>query len=87
MEAGSGSIFGGIRIMIVLPAWLWIGSRLKASLWLLNRLATWTGLAYLWKRRPSSQGRSFWVRATIINLLSLGGLILLFYVLRRFSIQ
>ena len=51
------------------PAWLWLGSRLKLSLWLGNRIATWTGLYYFWKRFRAR--RDFWVWCLVINLVSL----------------
>lgn len=63
---------------MVWPHWLWIGTPLKFSLWLLNRLATWTGLLYVWRRRRSK--RLFWVWLILINAVSLGALLL---VLRR----
>ena len=62
------------------PSWLWIGTPLKFFLWAANRLATGTGLLYLWKR--SQVKRRFWMWMILINLVSLGGLILLFFWLR-----
>ncbi|MBI3319959.1 MAG: hypothetical protein HYZ89_05180 [Candidatus Omnitrophica bacterium] len=52
---------------------LLLGSPLKLMLWAGNRLATWTGLLYLWRRvakRPQ-RWRVFLVWALWINLLSL----------------
>ena len=63
--------------MIVWPAWLWIGTRLKFGLWLFNRLGTWTGSFFFWKRFRSR--RRIWVWLMLINFLSLGALGLLFY--------
>ena len=58
------------------PAWLWIGTPLKAGLWFGNRVFTWTGLLYFWKRFRSR--RLFWLWVTLINAASLGSLGLLF---------
>ena len=62
---------------MVWPAWLWIGTRLKFSLWLTNRIATWTGIAYFWKRFRSQ--RFFWWWLVLMNVVSFGGLCLLFF--------
>ena len=69
---------------MVWPSWLWIGTRLKLSLWLANRLATWTGLVYLWRRLRSR--RLFWLWVIIVNLISLGALAFLFLWLHRLSL-
>ena len=53
----------------------WLGSPLKAMLWLGNRLATWTGLFFLWKRFRES--RFVWVWLFLINAVSIGGLVML----------
>ena len=66
---------------MVWPSWLWIGTPVKFSLWLLNRLATWTGLFYLWRRFRSQ--RLFWVWFAVINVASLSGLAILFFWLRK----
>ncbi|PIQ83548.1 MAG: hypothetical protein COV75_06930 [Candidatus Omnitrophica bacterium CG11_big_fil_rev_8_21_14_0_20_63_9] len=60
--------------------WLWIGTPLKFSLWLANRIATWTGLFLFWKRFRSKQGIWWWIMA--LNTLSLGALGLLFFWLK-----
>ncbi len=65
---------------MVWPAWLWVGTRLKFSLWLANRLATWTGLVYLWRRLRSR--RWFWLWVALANLVSLGVLVAVFFWLR-----
>ncbi len=65
---------------MVWPSWLWVGTSLKPCLWLVNRLATWTGVRYFWKRQRSR--RSFWVWVILINVVSLAGLGLLFCWLR-----
>ncbi len=62
---------------MVWPSWLWIGTRLKFLLWLVNRLLTWTGLLYVWRRFRSH--RWFWLWFTVINVVSLAGLGLLFF--------
>ena len=67
--------------MIVWPSWLWIGSPLKMGLWLVNRLATWTGMFYVWKRFRSTP--RFWVWFALINVMSLGAMGLLFFWLHR----
>ena len=59
------------------PSWLWFGTPLKFWLWLVNRLATWTGVFYAWRRFRTQRG--FWVWATLANLISWGGLALLFF--------
>ena len=63
--------------MIIWPAWLGIGTPLKFSLWLVNRLATWTGLRYLWKRVRSRRWAWLWIVA--VNGASLGFLMLVFF--------
>ena len=60
------------------PSWLWITTPVKFSIWLCNRIATWCGQFYLWKRIRSK--RVFWV--VLINLCSLGILVLVFFWLR-----
>ncbi len=62
-------------------SWLWISSPLKFSLWVVNRVATWTGVFYLWKRFRST--RHFWAWITLINVVSLCGLGLVFFWLHR----
>lgn len=59
------------------PSWLWVGTPLNFSLWWLNRLATWTGMLYLWKRFRSTQ--NVWVWLLLVNAVSLGGLCLVFF--------
>ena len=68
---------------MVWPAWLSITTPLKFSLWLLNRLATWTGVFYFWKRFRAQRG--FWIWITLINVVSLSALVLLFFWLYRRS--
>ena len=63
------------------PAWLSLGTPVKVWLWLGNRFLTWTGLYLLWQRWRAR--RFFWVWLTLINLVSLGGLLLLCLWLRR----
>ena len=67
------------------PAWLWIGTPVKFSLWLANRLATWTGVAYLWRRFRSQRG--VWMWLALLNVVSLGGLCLLFFWLHTRSVR
>ena len=62
---------------MVWPSWLWIGTPLKFSLWALNRIATWTGIAVLWKRLRRQ--RLFWLWLVLINTASLGVLGLMFF--------
>ena len=62
---------------MVWPSWLWIGTRLKFVLWLTNRLATWTGITYFWKRFRSQ--RFFWWWVVLMNAVSFGGLCLVFF--------
>lgn len=67
------------------PAWLWIGTPLKFSLWLINRIATWTGVFYLWRRWRSR--RHVWWWMIVVNTLSLGALGLLFFWLHLRSVH
>ena len=62
---------------MVWPTWLWIGTPLKFSLWLMNRIATSTGVLYLWRRLRSR--RHFWAWFVLVNTVSLGLLVLLFF--------
>ena len=60
----------------MLPSWLWIGTRLKFSLWVTNRLLTWTGGYYVWKRFRAR--RDFWVwiiPMNVVSFVALGGLL------------
>ena len=59
------------------PGWLWIGTPFKFWLWCLNRLATWTGAFYVWKRFRAR--RAFWMWIVLLNLVSLSGLVLVFF--------
>ena len=63
------------------PAWLWIGTPLKLKLWLGNRLATWTGMWYMWKR--AHPGRRIWPWLLALNAVSLGVLVALFFWLHQ----
>ena len=56
------------------PAWLWIGTPVKFSVWLMNRLATWTGVGYVWKRFRTQ--RHVWVWLILLNVVSMAGLAL-----------
>lgn len=66
---------------MIWPAWLSLASPLKLSLWIANRLATNTGVLYLWKRVRSR--RTFWIGLVLINAVSIGGMALLLLWLRR----
>ena len=59
------------------PPWMWIGTPMKFSLWLANRIATWTGAYYVWKRWR--RHRYFWPLLIMINVTSIGALGLFFY--------
>ncbi len=61
---------------MIVPAWLWIGTPLKLSLWLFNRFLTWTGLRYLWRRLGAHPW--FWVWLVVIHVASFGGLCAVF---------
>ena len=63
-----------------LPPWLWFGSSLKFQLWLGNRLATWFGMRYAWNRWRM---RHRWLLVFLINILSLGLLLLVFFLIRE----
>ncbi len=60
---------------------LWFSSPLKVWLWLTNRVATYTGGFYLWKRYRTRRG--FWVRMILFNLASLSVLCFVFLRLRQ----
>ena len=60
------------------PPWLWISTPVKFLIWLFNRVVTWSGQFYLWKRIRSK--RFLWI--ALINLCSLGILVLIFFWLR-----
>ena len=51
-----------------------LGSPIKLALWAGNRLATWTGLFVVWKRLKGAPNRlrTFLLAGAVINLLSLG---------------
>ena len=67
---------------MIWPAWLSLTSPLKFSVWVVNRLATWTGGFFLWKRWRAR--RRVWVWLTLVNLVSLSGLCLvLFWLYKR----
>lgn len=63
------------------PSWLWLGSPLKVWLWVINRLATLTGVLYFWKRIRAR--RFFWAWLMLINMASLGCLGLVLFWLRH----
>ena len=63
--------------MMAWPSWLWVGTPLKFFLWLGNRCVTWIGSLVLWRRWRDR--RRVWLRLWCINLLSLGGLGLIFF--------
>ena len=62
---------------MVWPSWLWIGTPFKLFVWLGNRLLTWTGLYYVWKRFRSR--KRFWWWLLLINVVSVGVLIGFFF--------
>ena len=70
---------------MVWPSWLWIGSSVKFFLWLGNRLATWTGSFFFWRRFRSR--RRVWVWLFVINVVSLAGLCALFFWLYKRASQ
>ena len=61
---------------MIWPSWLWILTPTKFFLWLGNRLATWTGSFYFWKRFRSR--RAVWVWLILLNAISLAALGFLF---------
>lgn len=58
------------------PAWLLIGSPVKLSVWVVNRLATWTSGLYLWKRHRGR--RRVWPWLILLQAASLGVLAVVF---------
>lgn len=80
--AGAGRDASAVRRNLVnWPAWLLISTPVKFWLWLTNRLLTWSGLWYLWRR--FRRRRRFWLWAALLNALSLGTLSLLFLWVHR----
>ena len=69
--------------MMLWPAWLWIGTRQKFVLWLSNRLVTWTGSVYFWRRFRGRQ--RIWAWLLLINAVSLSALALLFFWLHHLA--
>ena len=63
--------------MMIWPAWLWIGTPLKFSVWMTNRVATWTGSFYVWKRARTK--RRVWMWLLLLNAVSLGALCLFLF--------
>ena len=63
--------------MIAWPSWLLLSSPVKLVLWIANRLATWTGVFYLWRRFRAKP--HFWVWLVLLNACSFGGLCLVFF--------
>ena len=55
---------------MIWPPWLWIGTPMKFGLWLSNRITTWLGSFYLWRRFRSR--RSLWFWLILVNVLSWG---------------
>ena len=69
---------------MVWPAWLGLGTPLKFSLWLTNRLATWTGMALVWKRRRATRGVRLWLWLMAGNAVSFIALaVVLFWLAHR----
>ena len=62
---------------MVWPSWLWIGTPLKFWVWFVNRLATWTGALWFWKRFRTR--RILWLLLILLNVASLSGLCLIFF--------
>jgi hypothetical protein len=67
--------------LMMLPAWLWIGTPVKLWLWVSNRVATWIGLFCFWRQFRSRRG--LWVWALLLNAVSLGILGVLFFWLSK----
>ena len=63
-----------------LPAWLWLGTRLKFVSWLGNRMVTWAGSLVIWKRFRAKK-RWLWAGLLILNAVSLSLLIGFFWFL------
>lgn len=61
------------------PSWLWIGTRGKFFMWLGNRVTTWIGSFYVWKRLRVNRNRKVWLWLALINVVSLSALGVLFY--------
>ena len=65
------------------PGWLWIGTRTKFSLWLGNRIATWTGSFVLWKRWRGRRRMWMWLALLNVASLTLLALVLFWLHVRR----
>ena len=66
---------------MIWPSWLWVGTPLKFILWLSNRVATWMGSFFLWKRFRAR--RAIWGWLMFFNIISLSALGLLFFCLHQ----
>ncbi|MBI4597928.1 MAG: hypothetical protein HY737_05960 [Candidatus Omnitrophica bacterium] len=71
---------------MAIPAWLWITSPLKLALWCFARAATWGGTAFLWKRHRRAR-QHFWVRLLVLNAVSIGILVGVFFWLHHRVVQ
>ncbi len=67
--------------MLSVVGWMawWLGTPIKCLLWLGNRLITGFGLVCVWRRFRAHQW--VWPGLIVLNLLSLGGLAIVLYVI------
>ncbi len=65
---------------MTVPSWLWIGTPLKFSIWFANRVVTWTGAFYVWRRFRRTHRIWFWL--IVINAVSLVALVIALFFLR-----
>ncbi len=64
---------------------LLLGSPVKLALWAGNRVATWMGLFFMWRRLKGdpNRWRTFLIVGGVINLLSLGVLAAVLWALKH----
>lgn len=64
---------------------LLVGSPVRLAIWIGNRVATWTGLFFLWRRLNGSPNRwrRFLVVGSLVNLASLVAVVGLLWALAR----
>jgi len=63
--------------------WAWLGGLTPMKLWLWggNRMVTWTGLFFFWRRFRSR--RLAWLWLVLLNSVSVGALVLVFVWLKH----
>lgn len=70
---------------MVAAVWgLLAGSPMNLALWVGNRLATWTGLFFVWKKLHGQPHRVHWflLWGALVNAVSLAGLLVVLHALK-----